>query len=116
MMEVLQLDHQSRSYVEYFASDLRYIVKPREIAKRASETHHSLCNQPRKRHHSNPVVQLITPERLNVPKPPGIIDLADIMSVAPVIQLSDDSGPSNFPEADYEDDDDVQAWIAVQQG
>lgn len=101
---------------EYPTSDPKYIVEPREIAKRASKTHHSVCNQPWKKSRSNLVVQLIIPKRLGIPKPPGIINLADPMSVAPVIHLSNDSGPSNYPEANYKDDVDVQAWMAAQQG
>jgi hypothetical protein len=58
----------------YPLSDPRYIHPPRATEKRAYDTPHSVCNQPRKRR-SNPAVQLITPERLSVPKNPYVINL-----------------------------------------
>ena len=35
-------------------------------------------------------------------------------NIGPIILLSSDSRPSNFLETNYEDDEDVQTWIAAQ--
>jgi hypothetical protein len=100
---------------EYAASDPRYVVEPIAVAKRSCETSDSVCNQPRSKRRSNPAVNLITPQRLGVPKPPGIVDLST-STIVSIIELSSDSGLPNFPEPDEqeEEDADVMAWIAAQ--
>jgi hypothetical protein len=35
-------------------------------------------------------------------------------NVGPIILLSSDNGPSNFLKTNYEDNEDVQVWIAAQ--
>jgi hypothetical protein len=53
---------------EYPADDPRYIVEPKGPIMHACDTSHSVCNQPRKKRHSNPAVVLLTLERLSVPQ------------------------------------------------
>jgi hypothetical protein len=85
------------------------------VAKRSCETRDSVCNQPRSKRRSNPAVNLITPQRLSVPRPAGVVDLST-STVSSIIELSSDSGLPNLPEIDEqeEEDADVVAWIASQ--
>jgi hypothetical protein len=84
---------------EYAASDPRYIVEPVVVSKRSCETSNLVCNQLRLKHLSNPTVNLITLERLGIPKPLEIVDLSTSTNLS-IIELSSDSGLPNFPEPD----------------
>ena len=76
---------------EYASSDPRYVLEPIVVAKRSCETSDSVCNQPRSKCCSNLTVNLITPQRLGVPKPLGIVDLSTSIVVS-IIELSSDKG------------------------
>jgi hypothetical protein len=59
------------------------------LPKRACETPNSVCNQPWKhRRCSNPVIRLITSQRLGVPVAVGIINLSPHVVVEGVIDLT----------------------------
>jgi hypothetical protein len=100
-------------------SDPRYLHAPRQAPKRSFETPHSVCNQPRKRRRSNPAVALITPERLGVPRPVGILDLTQPHDNGPIIDLSSGSAPCSDVAIEEHDvaieqdemDIDVLQWI-----
>jgi hypothetical protein len=106
----------------------------RQTPKRSCETPHNVCHQPWQKRvcRSNPVVMLITPERLGVPRSAGVVDLmlpnhvehetinpslnGDSFNVDEheTIKLSSDS----FNIDDYQDkaDADVLEWISTNIG
>jgi hypothetical protein len=102
---------------EYPACDPRYVHAMRQTPKRSCETPHNVCHQPWQKRvcRSNPVVMLITPERLGVPRSAGVVDLMLPNHVEhETIKLSSDS----FNIDDYQDkaDADVLEWISTNIG
>jgi hypothetical protein len=76
----------------------------------ACDTPHSVCNQPRKKRRSNPAVVLLTPERLGVPQ---TIHETQTFT-APVVELSNNNGPSIFMDDQEETDLEVLEWLAAE--
>jgi hypothetical protein len=122
---IINVDTMSIEFVsrprEYAASNPRYVVESAVVTKHLCETNDLVCNQPRSKRRSNPVVNLITPQclgvpqRLGVPRPPGVVDLSTSI-VSSIIELNNDNRLPNLPETDEqeEEDADVVAWIASQ--
>jgi hypothetical protein len=62
---------------EYPASDPYYVHPPLRTPNRACKSLDSMYNQPYKPRHSNPIVQLIIPERMSVPRDPDVLEWID---------------------------------------
>jgi hypothetical protein len=95
---------------EHPINDLRYIVELARPVMHASDTPHSVCNQPRKKRRSNPAVVPLMLERLGVPQ---TIDETQTFT-APVVELSSDSGPSIFVDDLEETDPEVLEWLTAE--
>jgi hypothetical protein len=51
----------------------RSMIHATMVAEHARETPNNICNQSRHRQQSNPIVKLITLERLGLPKAAGVV-------------------------------------------
>jgi hypothetical protein len=98
---------------EYPASDPYYVHPPLRTPNRACKSLDSMYNQPYKPRHSNPIVQLIIPERMSVPRGLDVLEFT-VLSNASKVCLESDNGPSMSFDEQVETDPDVLEWIDAQ--